>query len=116
MVGLGALQCAATPFLFKTLEEPTLWFFAGGILLALVGAMNTLRLRYGQNAVGVVWVCVIANLLVSGLWVTMALLLAYKFRRYPAAYAALIIILATTVLSVRSLWVGLQWTLKAQKV
>jgi len=102
LVGLGVLQGAATPLLFKTLEEPTLWFFAGGILLALVGALNVLRLRYGEMAAGVVWVSVAANLLVAGLWVAMAWLLAYKFKRYPAAYLALAIIVATAVVSIRS--------------
>ena len=100
LIGLGVVQWIATPVLFETAEEPALWFFGGGITLAIVGAMNLLRLRYGSVARGLVLVAVGSNVALALFWVAMAYVLAYKFNRYKAPYVALGLIVTTGILSI----------------
>jgi hypothetical protein len=100
LIGLGVMQCTAAPVFFKTAEEPAFWFFGGGITLAVVGAMNLLRLRYGAVARGLVLVSVGSNVVLALFWVAMACVLTYKFNRYKAPYVALGLIVATGVLSI----------------
>ena len=100
LIGLGAMQWIATPVFFKTAEEAGFWFFGGGITLAVVGAMNLLRLRYGSVARGLVLVSVGSNVALALFWIAMAFALAYKFNRYKAPYVALGLIVATGVLSI----------------
>ena len=100
LIALGVMQWIATPVFFKTAEEPAFWFFGGGITLAVVGAMNLLRLRYARVARGLVLVSVGSNVAVALFWVAMGCALAYKFNRYPAAYIALALIAAAGVLSI----------------
>ena len=103
LIVLGCLQWIATPLLFKTADEPAYWFFGGGLTLALVRALNLLRLRYGSIAQGVVVVSVIANVLLALFWVAMAFGLTYKFNRYGAPYVALGLILLNAAISVKNL-------------
>ena len=106
LVGLGALQCGASPLLFKQLEEPAMWFFAGGILLGLVGVLSLLRLRYGTIVPALATVSIASNIIVACLWIALAWVLTYKFNRYPAAYAALALIVLAAACSLRSIaWV-----------
>ena len=104
LIGLGVMQWIATPWFFKTAEEPAFWFFGGGITLAVVGAMNLLRLRYGAVARGLVLVSVGSNVVLALFWVAMAHGLADKFNRYKAPYLALALIIATGVLSIVAAW------------
>ena len=100
LIGLGVMQWIATPVFFKTADEPAFWFVGGGITLAVVGAMNLLRLRYGSVARGLVLVSVGSNVVLALFWVAMACVFAHKFNRYKAPYVALGLIVATAVLSI----------------
>jgi hypothetical protein len=51
----------ATPHFFKTLTGAALWFFSGGIALALTGALNLLHRAYGRIAPGLRKVCIGTN-------------------------------------------------------
>ncbi len=44
LIFMGLLQWLATPYFFLRIEEPAAWFFAGGMLLMLIGALNLLRI------------------------------------------------------------------------
>jgi hypothetical protein len=101
VIVLGVMQSASTFLFFARFEEPAIWFFAGGVLLALVGALNLLRLRYGAAAAGVRYVSQGANLALSLLWVAMYWGLFDKFARRPSSFLGPIVILAATVVSFR---------------
>ena len=103
LVGLGVLQWLATPLFFRRAEEPAFWFFGGGITLVLVGVLNLLRRKYGERARGLVLVSVVANLVLAGFWVAMAVALSYKFTRYVAPYIALGLIVLNAVISLTDL-------------
>jgi hypothetical protein len=62
IVALGAVHMLATLHIFKTLTSAALWFFSGGIAMALIGAINLLHRAYGRNAPGLRAVCVGTNL------------------------------------------------------
>jgi len=64
---LGALHMAATFRFFDAPSTNALWFFSGGALMALCAAVNLLNRAYGQSASGLRSVCVVANLLVTGI-------------------------------------------------
>ena len=100
VVCLGLLQCLVTPYFFRRIEEPAAWFFAGGMLLMLVGALTLLRVRYGLIAPGVRHVSVAANLMLSLFWAGLYWGLFDKFIRYPASFVGLFVILSSTVVSV----------------
>ena len=100
LIGLGVMQWIATPVFFRTAEESAFWFFGGGVTLAVVGAMNLLRLRYGSSARGLVLVSVGSNVVLALFWVAMAYVLVDKFNRYKAPYVALGLIVATGVISI----------------
>ena len=63
IVALGAVHMLATLRLFDALTNAALWFFSGGIAMALTGALNLLHRAYGQIAPGLRKVCIGANLL-----------------------------------------------------
>ena len=54
IIALGIVHMAATP---RTLTMPSLWFFSGGMVMLLTGALNVLNRRYGRIAPGVRWFC-----------------------------------------------------------
>ena len=62
IVALGAVHMLATLFTFKTLTNDSLWFFSGGIAIALSGALNLLNRAYGLSAPGLRVVCVGTNI------------------------------------------------------
>ena len=62
IVALGFVHMLATLYLFKTLTSAALWFFSGGIALALTGALNLLHRAYGPVAPGVRKVCIATNI------------------------------------------------------
>jgi hypothetical protein len=97
----GVLQWIATPIFFKTLEEPSFWFFNGGITLVLLGFLNIVRIHYGTGIQFIWKFSLFANLLVFIFWVSMFYFLFYKFQRYPFAWIELIILALAFVLSLR---------------
>ena len=52
LIVLGVLHMGATFRFFSALNPQALWFFSAGLLMALVGVLNLLNRRYGQNAPG----------------------------------------------------------------
>ena len=63
IVALAAVHMLATLHFFKTLTSAALWFFSGGIALALTGALNLLHRAYGQVAPGLRKVCIGTNMI-----------------------------------------------------
>src|SRR4028119_1261753 len=102
IISLGFLQCLSTPYFFRRIEEPAAWYFAGGMLLMLVGALTLLRIRYGLIAPGVKHVSVAANLMLGLFWMGLYWGLFYKFARHPASFLGLFVVLSSAIVSVRS--------------
>lgn len=50
LVALSVLHMGATFRFFNALTSQALWFFSGGLLMALAGALNLLNRTYGQDA------------------------------------------------------------------
>jgi hypothetical protein len=65
IVALGALHMLATFGIFHTLNSSALWFFSGGITLALTGTLNLLNRTYGHIAPGLRRVCIGTNILIT---------------------------------------------------
>ncbi len=61
IIALGAIHIAATPRFFVHLSGAAVWFASGGLAIILTGALNLLRRAYGEIALGLRWVCVMAN-------------------------------------------------------
>lgn len=99
LIVLGAMQCAATFYFFRRVEEPAYWFFAGGMLSALVGALALLRVKYGAVAAGVRRVSLAASVLLGVFWLAMACGLPTKFSRYPAAYTGVVVAVASAAVA-----------------
>ena len=99
IIALGMVHIAATPHFFPHLTPGALWFASGGWAIILTGALNLLRRAYGEMALGVRLVCVIANVVMTGF----ALLAGYASR---ASAAQLVVVLSllggATVLSLLS--------------
>ena len=55
----------ATLHIFHSLNSAALWFFSGGIALALTGALNLLHRTYGHIAPGLRKVCIGTNILMT---------------------------------------------------
>ena len=104
VVFLGVTQCLATPYFFREVAEPAAWWFAGGMLLVLVGALSLLRVRYGAVAPGVRRVSLAANLSLAAFWIALYWGLFYKFARRPASFAGLFVILASAAVSLLHTW------------
>ncbi len=58
IVALGILHMASTP---RALTLSSMWFFSGGVAIALTGALNILSRSYGGTAPGLRWTCVATN-------------------------------------------------------
>ena len=99
LVGLGIMQWAATPLLFKSAEEPAFWFFGGGMMLVVAGVLNSLRLVHGRSIPRLTALSVGTNVGLAFFWIAMAAVLTYKFNRYLAPYIALALIVANAGLS-----------------
>ena len=65
IVALGVVHMLATFRLFHTLNGAALWFFSGGIALALTRAINLLRRVYGHIAPGLRRVCIGTNVMMT---------------------------------------------------
>ena len=66
IIAFGAIHITATPWIFPHLTNAAIWFASGGIAIILTGALNLLRRTYGGVAPGVKFVCVGANLVMTG--------------------------------------------------
>ncbi len=73
MIVFGTIHCAFTGRAYPEFGLPALWFLASGLFIILVAATNLLRIRYAGVAPGVRAVCIIANLVLLGLAVAIAL-------------------------------------------
>ena len=99
VIALGVAQSLATPLIFPRVEEPAAWFLAGGLGLALVGAVSFLRIRHDSSAD--LWrLSVAASSITAVFWLLLAYFLTYKFVRYPAAFGALAIICVHAAIAV----------------
>ena len=58
IIALGLLHMASTP---RAQTASAVWFFSGGIAMALTGALNLLSRTYGGTASGLRWFCVATN-------------------------------------------------------
>jgi hypothetical protein len=65
IVVLGSVHMLATFRVFHALTGSAIWFFSGGITLALTGALNLLHRRYGHLAPGLRRVCIGTNLIMT---------------------------------------------------
>ena len=65
IVALGAVHMLATFRIFHTLNNSALWFFSGGIALALTGSLNLLHRIYGHIAPWLRRVCIGTNILMT---------------------------------------------------
>ena len=65
IIALGLVHMAATMRLFDALTTSALWFFSGGLALALNGTLNLLNRAYGRGAPGVRVACIIANIVMT---------------------------------------------------
>ena len=65
IVALGVVHMLATFRFFHELNAAALWFFSGGIALALTGALNLLHRLYGHIAPWLRRVCIGANILMT---------------------------------------------------
>lgn len=64
---LGVVHMAATTRYYDHhAASEALWFFSGGLLMALAAALNFLNRAYGHVAPGLKWVCVGANVAIAG--------------------------------------------------
>jgi hypothetical protein len=64
---LGFVHMAATTrYYHHHGASEALWFFSGGLLMALAAAVDLLNRTYGHVAPGLRWVCVGANVAVTG--------------------------------------------------
>ena len=99
VVLLGASQCLATFYFFRRAEEPAAWFFAGGMLLALVGALALLRLASGRGARGVRLVSLAASLSLALFYAALYWMLFDKFARRPSSFLGLFVVSASAAVS-----------------
>lgn len=99
----GALQFAATPVFYKSMEEPAFWFFNGGITLLLLGSINVLRTKYTNRIPALRPLCIFANGIVLVFWLGMVYFLFYKFARYPFTFIEIAFFAAALLFSFRKL-------------
>jgi hypothetical protein len=65
IIVLGVVHMLATFRLFHGLNNAALWFFAGGIAIALTGVLNLLHRAYGRVAPGLRKVCIGTNVMMT---------------------------------------------------
>ena len=65
IVALGVVHMLATLRIFHSLNSTAIWFFSGGITLALTGALNLLHRTYGHVAPGLRRVCIGTNIIMT---------------------------------------------------
>ena len=73
LIGLGVLHASATFRFYHAPSSAALWFFNGGLLMILGGAVNLLNRAYGALAPGVRWVCRATNVALLGVSAAMAI-------------------------------------------
>ena len=86
IIGLGMVHIAAAPHFFPHLTAAALWFASGGLAIALTGGFNLLNRAYGETAIGLRVVCLIANVVMT----CFALLVGYVSRASAAQFVVVI--------------------------
>ncbi|MCG8504149.1 MAG: hypothetical protein MI755_06050 [Sphingomonadales bacterium] len=61
IVLLGLVHMLATFWIFGGFSGRAVWFFSGGMMMALIGALNLLNRAYGRIAPGLRTVCIAAT-------------------------------------------------------
>jgi hypothetical protein len=100
VIAIGAGQVLSTPLLFVRIEEPAAWFAAGGFSLIMVGCLTRVSIRYSGLVPGLHILGTVSAALAAAFWLALLFGLSYKFRRYPAAYAAAGIVVAHGVVAI----------------
>ena len=102
LIVLAVVHCLGTMFNAQPgWDVNTVWSISGGMFVALVAALNLLRVRYGAIAPGVRAVSVAANLVLLGL--TFVLAGALGMAHHMHSGFVIIVVLASTILSFRPL-------------
>jgi hypothetical protein len=102
LVVLGAAQALlGTPLFFDGYTEPAFWFFNGGLSLALLGALNRVRLDPAAS-VGVIRLCRVANVVFATFWVVMSVALWEKLSRHPASFTGVVVLVLNAGASLRA--------------
>ena len=98
LIALGAVHVALTAKFDPKLGLSAIWFASGGLLIITIGALNLLRVAYGNVAKGVCIVSAIANVVLLVLMVWMAI--RVPMRGNPQVVVGLVLAGLLTVLSV----------------
>lgn len=65
IVILGVVHMLATTRFFAELSGAALWFFSGGMMMVLIGALNLLNRAYGRIAPALRLVCIGATVIAT---------------------------------------------------
>lgn len=65
IIAFGVVHMLATFRLFHAFNNAALWFFSGGIAIALTGVLNLLQRAYGHVAPGLRKVCIGTNIVMT---------------------------------------------------
>ena len=65
IVVLGVVHMSATWRFFTEISGAALWFFSGGMMMVLIGALNLLNRAYGREAPGLRTVCIAATMIAT---------------------------------------------------
>jgi hypothetical protein len=65
IIALGIVHMAATFRFFDAASQAALWFFSGGLVIVLTGALNLLNREYGGVAPGLQRVCIATNVVMT---------------------------------------------------
>lgn len=96
-IALGLVHIAATFRIFPRLSGAAVWFAGAGLAIILTGALNLLRRIYGEAALGVRIVCLVANVVMTAF----AALAGYAGRASAAEFLIVVgLVGGTTVFSV----------------
>lgn len=105
LIALAAVHCLGTLFNAQPAADVnTVWSLTSGMFVALAGAVNLLRIRYGAIAPGVRLVSVATNIVLLGL--TFVLAGALGMAHHLHSVVVILVVLASTVLSFRPMRTG----------
>ncbi len=82
LAALSVVHMAVTPKYYARHGDPAIWFFAGGVLIGLIAAVNLLNRAYGRVAPGLRAVAFISNVVLLGTFVAGGLLVRPTFTQW----------------------------------